>query len=123
MKFQGIYTPLVTPYHDDFTVNKDALAKTVDLLVNAGVHGLIVAGTTGEYYAQSTDERLALMAQVNEMLAGRLPLIVGTGAIRTEESVAFAKAAKAVGADAIFGRDTALCLSHRPRNRTASDGN
>ena len=107
MKFQGIYTPLVTPYHDDFTVNEDALAKTVDLLVNAGVHGLIVAGTTGEYYAQSTDERLALMAQVNEMLAGRLPLIVGTGAIRTEESVAFAKAAKAVGADAILPR-------HRP---------
>ena len=94
MKFQGIYTPLVTPYHDDFTVNEDALAKTVDLLVNAGVHGLIVAGTTGEYYAQSTDERLALMAQVNEMLAGRLPLIVGTGAIGTEESVAFAKAAR-----------------------------
>ena len=92
----------MTPYHDDFTVNEDALAKTVDLLVNASVHGLIVAGTTGEYYAQSTDERLALMAQVNEMLAGRLPLIVGTGAIRTEESVAFAKAAKAVGADAIL---------------------
>ena len=120
MKFEGIYTPLVTPYHDDFTVNEDALAKTVDLLVNSGVHGLIVAGTTGEYYAQSTDERLALMARVNEMLAGRLPLIVGTGAIRTEESVDFAKAAKAVGADAILaatppyayptGREIALHL-------------
>ena len=34
MKFEGIYTPLVTPYHDDFTVNEDALAKTVDLLVH-----------------------------------------------------------------------------------------
>ena len=46
MKFEGIYTPLVAPFFDDFTLNHDAMQQTVDLLVNAGVHGIIVAGTT-----------------------------------------------------------------------------
>ena len=36
MRFEGIYTPLVTPYHDDFSVNEDALADTVELLIGAG---------------------------------------------------------------------------------------
>ncbi len=122
MQFEGIYTPIVTPYHDDFTVNERALKATVDHLCNAGVHGIIVAGTTGEYYAQSTDERMALMGQVKDLVAGRVPLIAGTGAIRTEDSVAFAQRAVEIGADAILvatppyayptGREIALhCLA------------
>ena len=56
MQFEGIYTPIVTPYFDDFTLNETALKETVNLLVDAGVHGIIVAGTTGEYYAMSREE-------------------------------------------------------------------
>ena len=120
MQFNGIYTPLVTPYNDDFTVNWERLEATVDFLAESGIHGLIVAGTTGEYYAQEKQERLELMTRVKEMLAGRLPLIVGTGAIRTEDSVEYALAARDLGADAILaatppyayptGREIALHL-------------
>ena len=102
MQFEGIYTPVVTPYHDDFTLNRDAQATTIDHLINAGVHGLIIAGTTGEYYAQSMDERIEMMGMAKEMIAGRLPMIVGTGAIRTEDSITVAQAAKNIGADAIL---------------------
>jgi 4-hydroxy-tetrahydrodipicolinate synthase len=102
MQFEGIYTPVVTPYHDDFTLNRDAQATTIDHLINAGVHGLIIAGTTGEYYAQSMDERIEMMGMAKEMIAGRLPMIVGTGAIRTEDSITVAKAAKNIGVDAIL---------------------
>ncbi|MDU8909799.1 dihydrodipicolinate synthase family protein [Aestuariicoccus sp. MJ-SS9] len=102
MRFEGIYTPLVTPYHADFTLNEDALAETVELLVGAGVHGIIVAGTTGEYYAQTGDERIDMMDRVAKLIAGRVPMIVGTGAIRTEDSVIYAQAAKAAGADALL---------------------
>ncbi|MFY9237941.1 MAG: dihydrodipicolinate synthase family protein [Roseovarius sp.] len=122
MRFDGIYTPIVTPYNADFTVNEAALAQVVDLLVGAGVHGIIIAGTTGEYYAQSMEERLDLMSRVHAMIAGRLSVIVGTGDMRTENSIEYARAAKALGADAILvatppyscptGREIALhCLA------------
>ena len=85
MQFEGIYTPIVTPYLEDFSLNERALKETVELLIKAGVHGLIVAGTTGEYYAQTVEERMDLMARMKKLVKGRLPLIVGTGAIRTED--------------------------------------
>ena len=131
MQFEGIYTPLVTPYHDDFTLNEAALAQTVDLLVAAGVAGIVVAGSTGEYYAQTTEERLDMMTRAANLIAGRVPMVVGTGAIRTEESVMFAKAAKAAGADALLvatppyayptGREIALHALAIPGSQPAGD--
>ena len=102
MKFEGIYTPLVAPFYDDYTLNKDAMERTVNMLIEAGVHGIIVAGTTGEYYAMSKKERVFLMGLAKEMINGRLPMIIGTGAMRTEDSIEYAKAAKDHGADAIL---------------------
>jgi len=102
MRFEGIWTPIVTPLHADFSVNEAALAETVDYLVAGGVHGIISAGTTGEYYAQSFEERVHLARLTKELVDGRVPLVVGTGALRTEESIAYARAAKEIGADAIL---------------------
>ena len=102
MQFEGIYTPVVTPYHDDFSLNEDALKQTIEFLIESGVHGLIIAGTTGEYYAQSMDERLEMMDRAPALIAGRVPMIIGTGAIRTEDSIIYALAAKKAGADALL---------------------
>ena len=102
MRFEGIYTPVITPHRADFSIDKDRFAEVIESLISAGVHGLIVAGTTGEYYAQSNDERLDLMKVAKDIIKDRLPLIIGTGAIRTEDSIMFAEAAKAIGADALL---------------------
>ncbi|WP_108879457.1 dihydrodipicolinate synthase family protein [Anderseniella sp. Alg231-50] len=102
MRFEGIYTPLVTPYNADFSINTEAFGEAIEHLIGCGVHGIIVAGTTGEYYAQSTEERIELMGLARQIIGKRLPLIVGTGAIRTEDSIAFAEAAKKVSADALL---------------------
>lgn len=102
MQFEGIYTPLVTPYFDDFTVNEPALAETVEHLIGAGVHGIIVAGTTGEYYAQTADERVWIMERCRKLINGRVPMIVGTGAMRTEDSIFFAEQAVRHKADALL---------------------
>jgi 4-hydroxy-tetrahydrodipicolinate synthase len=48
VQFEGIYTPVVTPYHDDHSLNREAFAEAIEFLIAAGVHGIIVAGTTGE---------------------------------------------------------------------------
>ena len=102
MQFEGIYTPVVTPYHDDFTVNDAALEQVVEHLIGAGVHGLVVAGSTGEYYAQTMDERFWMMSRMKELIAGRVPMVVGTGATRTEDSIDYAVEARRIGADAIL---------------------
>lgn len=102
MRFEGIYTPVVTPYGDDFSIDKDRFEQVIEHLIAAGVHGLIIAGTTGEYYAQSTEERITLMKLAKDIIKGRVPLIIGTGAIRTEDSIIFAENAKAIKADALL---------------------
>ena len=102
MQFEGIYTPVVTPHTSTFDIDQDKFAETIELLIGAGVSGLIVAGTTGEYYAQTAEERIELMNLAHSIIKDRVPLIVGTGAIRTEYSIQFAEAAKQAGADALL---------------------
>ncbi len=101
-RFEGIYTPVVTPYAADGGVNWDALAEVIEYLIENGVHGLISGGSTGENYAQTVDERLELARFTHERLKGRVPLVVGTGAMLTGDSVALASGARDLGADAIL---------------------
>jgi len=102
MKFEGIYTPIITPYDDKCAINFDAIEAIIEDLITSGVHGLVIAGTTGEYYAQNVDERLEVMKVCKDIINGRLPYIVGTGAIRTEDSVFYAEEAAKIGADGIL---------------------
>lgn len=101
-QFQGIYTPVVTPFHADGSVHWDALADVVEYLVAHGVHGLISGGSTGENYAQTVAERLEIARFTHERLNGRLPFVVGTGAMLTSDSIALASGAREMGADAIL---------------------
>ncbi len=102
LRFEGIYTPIVTPFRDDFEVNWQALEDIVEFLISSGVHGLISGGSTGESYAQAVDERLEIARFIHERIRGRVPLIVGTGAMLTGESVALASGARELGADGIL---------------------
>ena len=102
MRFEGIYTPAVTPHDEAGGIDRSRFGELMERLIAAGVDGIIVAGTTGEYYAQTAEERRDLMRLAKEVIKDRLPLIVGTGALRTEESIWFAEQAKEAGADAIL---------------------
>lgn len=101
-RFEGIYTPVVTPHHPDHSVNWDALADVIDYLIDAGVHGLISGGSTGENYAQTTAERIEIAQFTKERIGTRAQFIVGTGAMLTQESITLATAAKDLDADAIL---------------------
>ncbi len=99
-EFRGIYTPIVTPYHDDGNVNWGALTEVIEFLHDQGVHGLISGGSTGENYAQTVSERLELAKFTREH--SKLPLVVGTGAMLTSDSVALAEGAAKLGAECIL---------------------
>ena len=102
MRFEGIYTPAVTPLTPDGQIDRQAFAAVLESLIEAKVHGIIIGGSTGEYYAHTAQERFDLAAYAKDVIGTRLALIVGTGATRTEDAVEYAKAAKAIGADAIL---------------------
>ncbi|KWF60822.1 dihydrodipicolinate synthase family protein [Burkholderia pseudomultivorans] len=102
MNFEGIYTPAITPLTDAGQIDKAAFAEVLESLIGAGVHGIIVGGSTGEYYAHTAQERFDLGAWAKDVIGSRVPLVIGTGAVRTEDSVEYAKAAKAIKADAIL---------------------
>ncbi|GAB1363311.1 dihydrodipicolinate synthase family protein [Rhodobacter sp.] len=102
MKFEGIYTPVITPHRDDGSIDRDAFAAQIEYLIGAGVHGLINGGSTGEYYAQSMEERLAMASFAKEVIGTRVPLMVGTVAIRLEDSITMAEHAARIGAASIL---------------------
>jgi len=102
MTFDGIFTPAITPYAADDSIDFAAFANVLESLIEARVHGIIIGGSTGEYYAQSAEERLLLVEHARKVIGNRLPLVVGTGAIRTEDAVAFATHAREHKADAIL---------------------
>lgn len=102
MKFEGIYTPVVTPYSEDGAIDRDAFVAMLEHLIGAGVNGIISGGSTGEYYAQTMDERIEMATLAKEVIGDRVPLVVGTVAIRLPDSIALAEAAADIGADAIL---------------------
>ncbi|MEF9414334.1 dihydrodipicolinate synthase family protein [Ralstonia sp. SM1864_UCD524_TZ4] len=102
MKFEGIYTPAITPLTQEGNIDKGAFAEVLESLLDANVHGIVIGGSTGEYYAHTQQERFELAALAKSVIGTRVPLVVGTGAVRTEDSVEYAKAAKAIKADAIL---------------------
>ncbi len=102
MKFEGIYPPVITPHHEDCSIDYTGFETMIEHLIASGVDGIVVGGTTGEYYAQSKAERTKCMQVANRIIAGRLPMIAGIGAIRTEDCIEFGQIAKDSGAAAIL---------------------
>ncbi|NIC06524.1 4-hydroxy-tetrahydrodipicolinate synthase [Billgrantia bachuensis] len=102
MNFDGIWTPVVTPFNQDGAIQLDILEKVIDTLIDQGVHGLIIGGTTGEYYALSKDERKQVLDFVAGHSSKRIPIMAGINATTTEDSLELGKHAKAAGFDAML---------------------
>jgi len=75
MKFEGIYTPIITPHTEDGSIHKGAFAEVAEFLIDAGVHCIVVGGSTGEYYAQTNEERIELMNFAREIINKRVLLM------------------------------------------------
>ncbi|KPX49929.1 4-hydroxy-tetrahydrodipicolinate synthase [Pseudomonas ficuserectae] len=101
MQFRGIIPALVTPFTADQQLDEQALRNLIENLLNAGVHGLFVLGTNGEFFTLSESEKLKIARITVEAAAGRVPVVVGTGAFATHEVIEMNKKMIDVGADAL----------------------
>ena len=101
MTIHGIVPAMVTPFTPDGEMDEPGLRALTRRLLAAGVHGLFVAGSTGEAYALSHEERRQAIAVVVEETAGKVPVLAGAGLPSTGETLLAAKAAESAGADAL----------------------
>src|SRR5215469_9839910 len=109
MSFRGVIPPVITPFHADGSIDREGFVAVLEHLIGAGVHAIVIGGTTGEYYAQSRDERVALLELASATAKGRAPLIAGTGAIRTEDCIDYALVARDSRVRRHPDRRTLLC--------------
>ncbi len=101
LDIKGIIPAMITPLNDDETVNKEELCKVVNYLIEGGVHGLFIVGSSGEWYGLSNKQKEIVIKTVMEEVDGRTPIYVGTGLTTTEQTVEMSKMAEEAGADAL----------------------
>lgn len=99
---EGIYTPIAAPFDASGELDLDAYAKVVEHSLGNGVRGLVANGTTGEYYALSSQERMRVFVHARDVAAGRAQLIAGCNAGSTREAIGFAQAARDLAYDAVM---------------------
>lgn len=95
--FGRVITAMVTPFHEDGSVNYEGAAELARHLVANGSDGLVVAGSTGEAATMTAEEKLKLFEVVLEAVGDRASIIAGTGSNDTMASVKFTQAAEKVG--------------------------
>lgn len=96
----GVIPAALTMFDRRGRLDDDATSAHMHWLIGQGIHGLVVGGTSGEFIALSERERRRLVAIAVEAVAGRVPLIYGTGAFATDATVALTRHAAKSGADA-----------------------
>lgn len=101
MRITGIITAMVTPLNDDGSLSRDGVVSLVNRLIKNGVSGLFILGTNGEFFGLSDDEKVAYAKMVVEVVAGRVPVYVGTGAIGTKKVITLSQRMEEVGVSAI----------------------
>ncbi len=97
---RGVICPTVTPLKANGDINPDMIRPLVDFLIDKGLVGIYPLGSTGEGPLFTTEERKAVAAATVEAVAGRLPVIVHTGAMTTGETIELTRQAQSIGADA-----------------------
>ncbi len=102
MKMQGIIPALVTPFDSRGDIDLTTLEKLLEFQLAKGAHGFVPLGTTGEYYAMSTDERTSVLRAVKEVVSDRAVLIAGTNAACTRDVIANTATAKKLGYDTVL---------------------
>ena len=99
--FDGAFTALVTPFRNG-AVDEESLRRLTERQIEAGIHGLVPCGTTGESVALNAQEHAEVVRIVAEQTAGRVPVIAGAGTNSTAKSIELAKLSREAGANGLL---------------------
>lgn len=97
VSWNGVFVVCVTPFAENGSLDESQVRKLVETLIGEGVDGIVLAGSTGEWFAMSDDERIKLFQIAVDQNRGRVKLLAGASAISTESAVRLMRAAKELG--------------------------
>lgn len=98
-RFTGSIVALVTPMHDSGDIDFESFKQLILWHLDAGTNGIVVHGTTGESATLALNEKIELLKLAVEVVAGRIPVIAGTGASSTFNTISETRAAASCGVD------------------------
>ena len=100
--FKGAGVAIATPFKENGEVNYDEFARLIEFQIENGTDAIIVCGTTGEAATMSEREHMDVVKFCIDRVAGRIPVVAGTGSNCTETAIELSKEAEEYGADAIL---------------------
>lgn len=100
--WRGYIPAITTPFDKDHALDLRGLGTLLEWLAGEGMHGLVIAGTTGEWFSLSPAERKALFDAVGAQMNGRLPIIAGCNAYTPGEVIELAEHARVAGFDGVL---------------------
>ena len=100
--FKGAGVAIVTPFTEDDRVDFDELGRMIDYQIENGTDAIIICGTTGESSTLTHEEHLDVIKYCTEKVAGRIPVVAGTGSNCTETAVYLSKEAEKYGVDGLL---------------------
>lgn len=100
-KFYGVVPPVCTPLLEDRSFDKASFTKQVNRMIDAGVHGLFVLGSSGEVAFSTRERRREVLAAAQEAVAGRVPVLAGVIDTQTDRVIEHVRDAEEFGADGI----------------------
>jgi 4-hydroxy-tetrahydrodipicolinate synthase len=99
VSWHGSFPAVLTPFRLDGALDEELLRANLEMTVREGAHGLLIGGHNGEAHLSTDDERKRTWRIAVEVVQGRIPVLAGTGAIRTEHAIELTSAARAAGVD------------------------
>ena len=100
--FKGAGVAIVTPFHEDGTVNYEKFAQLIEEQIAGGTDAIIVCGTTGESSTLTHEEHLDVIKYCVEKVNGRIPVVAGTGSNCTETAIYLSTEAEKYGVDGLL---------------------
>ena len=101
-KFKGTGVALVTPFNEDYSIDFKSSERLINYLIDGGVDYLVIQGTTGETATLTKEEKQQVLSHVQEVTAGRLPIVYGLGGNNTQALLDEIKATDFTGVDAVL---------------------
>ena len=102
MHFEGIYTPVITPFNENGTIDWESYGKVIEWQIENGVAGIIIGGSTGEFYALSKEERIQQFEFAANRINGQVEFMAGVNDIRVDECLEISSMAASFGANSLL---------------------